>query len=749
MSDDNPATSDGIFVFESELIVDVNVGDKVQVIGTVTEFFGETQVQVTDVEILSSGNSITPTEVTLPTVGTYANSDGKLIGDLEQYEGMLVSFPDTLSVTEMFNLDRFGEMQLSQGGRLEQFTNTNAPDTAGYQAFLEDIASRRIFLDDGLTIQNPDPIPYPAPELSSDNFIRMGDTVTNLTGNVRFSRGSGGSGDEAYRIMPTETPEFVQENQRSETPEVGGNLKVVSFNVLNFFTTLDDNMSGGSGPNNLEPRGANNQEEFDRQLEKLITTLTEVNGDIVGLIEIENNGFDTVASGESVTGKSAIATIVDELNAVVGEDTYAYANPGNDFVGSDAIKVGFIYKTTTVNIAPDTTIATLTDEDLPSLGLVDLAPVFEGEGTSRVPMAATFESRESNGKFTVAINHFKSKGSSGLTDTNDPNYDQGDGQGFWNQRRIDAATALNTWLKTDPTNSGDEDFLIIGDLNAYMEEDPVTYLESEGYQNLLNSIDNPYSFTFDGQAGALDHALASNTLDHQVTGVAEWHINADEADAFDYNLDFGRNPNLFDGEIPFRVSDHDPLVIGLDLENDSPETNIPQLVTGTPENDVFDAAFSDGKQFVGDEQILFTGSGKDYVDVSLVGEGNRIDTGSDNDIVFTGTNNRIILGAGDDILFAGSGGGGNNITTGAGFDQVWLIEDIDAIPENINQVSDFDPEFDVIGFANSGLTMEDKGSLWDYEQVANNVIISAFGREIAQLLNTSVTDANFVLAQIS
>jgi len=172
----------------------------------------------------------------------------------------------------------------------------------------------------------------------------------------------------------------------------------------------------------------------------------------------------------------------------------------------------------------------------------------------------------------------------------------------------------------------------------------------------------------------------------------------------------------------------------------------PKFVSGTPDDDYFDSAFPDDKQFVGEEQILSTGSGDDYVDVSQVGEGNRIDTGSDNDIVFAGTNNRIILGAGDDILFAGSGGGGNQITTGAGFDQVWLIEDINAIAENINQVSDFDPDFDVIGFANSGLTIEDQGSLWNYEQVGNDVMISAFGQEIGQLLNTSVTDANFVLA---
>jgi len=53
-------------------------------------------------------------------------------------------------------------------------------------------------------------------------------------------------------------------------------------------------------------------------------------------------------------------------------------------------------------------------------------------------------------------------------------------------------------------------------------------------------------------------ALAS-----QVTGAAAWHINADEPPVLDYNLEFGRDAGLFDAAIPFRASDHDPVVIGL------------------------------------------------------------------------------------------------------------------------------------------------------------------------------------------
>ncbi|MBR8826598.1 MAG: alkaline phosphatase [Gomphosphaeria aponina SAG 52.96 = DSM 107014] len=180
------------------------------------------------------------------------------------------------------------------------------------------------------------------------------------------------------------------------------------------------------------------------------------------------------------------------------------------------------------------------------------------------------------------------------------------------------------------------------------------------------------------------------------------------------------------------------------LEAEEVET-APEVVIGTVEDDVFDAAFSDEKGFVGEEQTLFTGSGKDLVDVSQVGAGNRIDTGSGDDLVLAGTENRIILGEGDDILFAGSGAGGNLITTGAGSDQVWLIQDVNVLPESANIVSDFDAAEDAIGFANTDLSFVNKGELWNYEQVGSDVMISAYGQEIAQLFNTSVTDANFVI----
>jgi predicted extracellular nuclease len=192
--------------------------------------------------------------------------------------------------------------------------------------------------------------------------------------------------------------------------------------------------------------------------------------------------------------------------------------------------------------------------------------VFDGSSTNRAPLAVTFEEVSSGELFTVAIAHFKSKGGNGSGD----NADIGDGQGNFNGTRLRGARALSAWLETAPTGSGDPDFLIVGDLNAYAQEEPIAALKNAGYTDLAEQFigTSAYSFVFDGQLGTLDYALANESLLAQVTGAAEWHINADEPDAIDYNLDFNRDPALFDGSVPFRSSDHDPIVIGLDLSQD-------------------------------------------------------------------------------------------------------------------------------------------------------------------------------------
>jgi predicted extracellular nuclease len=331
---------------------------------------------------------------------------------------------------------------------------------------------------------------------------------------------------------------FESISARPEEPTVDGTFRVASFNVLNFFSGIDAGQPTCGPSANDNCRGADSAEEFDRQLEKTLTAVRMLNADIIGLIELENNASES------------LRLIVDGLNAELGAGSYAFVDTGT--IGDDAIKTGFLFKTATVGLVGD---AAVLDSGVDARF---------NDARNRPALAQTFEQSSNGARLTVVVNHLKSKGSA-CADDDDPNL--GDGQGNCNVTRTTAATVLAEWLAADPTGSGDADTLIIGDLNAYMLEEPLSALKSAGFTNLAEHASglDAYSFVFDGQSGALDHALASSSLTAQVAAVVEWHINADEPRVLDYNLDADRDPDLFDGSTPYRASDHDPLIIGLNL----------------------------------------------------------------------------------------------------------------------------------------------------------------------------------------
>lgn len=534
--DSDPQTSEGVFVFDgSSPSVDVGVGDRVEVSGAVAEHFGETQIAANSVSIVGNG-SIAPTDVKLPTSDVAFDSDGNAIADLERYEGMLLRFPQSLTISNLRYLEQFGELGLSQGGRLFQYTNSHSPSVSGYASHKRENAARSIVLDDGQRNAYPSPVNLLTASSSPGYSVRAGDSVSDATGNLRYSRGSGGRGDEAWRLMPTKPIDFSAQNPRPGAPETGGSTRVASANVLNFFSGIDRGRPVCGPQQSDNCRGADGAEELERQLAKTTTALAMMNADIIGLIELENNARDS------------IAMIVDALNTRLGQDRYDYVDTGT--VGEDAIKTGFIYDATRIRLRG-------------SFALLDASVDARfNDQRNRPALAQTFEVSRTGAALTIVVNHLKSKGSSCDSD-GDPN--TGDGQGNCNLTRKNAASAIADWIETDPTDSGDPDYLVIGDLNAYIEEDPLMALKSGGMSNLLQGQANPYSFSFDGQSGALDHALATQSLLPQVRETLEWKINSDEPALLDYNLDNDRDADLFDPDLPYRASDHDPVIIGLDL----------------------------------------------------------------------------------------------------------------------------------------------------------------------------------------
>lgn len=562
--DGDAATSDGIFVYTGFGADTVDPGELVRVTGYARERFEQTTLNgsnsntsaVGAASIVACGSgTVVPTDVVLPFAAAAAP---------EPYEGMLVRFAQSLVISEYFNYDRFGELVLALplAGETRPFTGTSI-DEPGAAALARSAANalRRITLDDGSSPQNPFTLRHPnGSPFSLANRFRGGDTVQGTVGVLGFDFG-------VYRIQPTAPAAYAATNPRPAAPEpVGGSLRVAAMNTLNFFLTLDqptgnplDNTCGPA--RNVECRGADagQSAEFTRQREKLLAAIVGLNADVLGLNELENTtGVDPLGDPDG---------IVAGLNERLGPGTYGYVDTGA--IGTDAIRVGLIYKPAKVTPAGDFELLT---------SAVD--PRFL-DTKSRPALAQTFEVNATSATFTVAVNHLKSKGSA-CNDVGDPNV--GDGQGNCNRTRTLAAQALVDWLATDPTASDDPDFLILGDLNSYAKEDPIDAVRAgaddtpgtpDDYTNLIAAEQGPYaySYVFDGQAGYLDHALATAGLVDQVTGATDWHINADEPDVLDYDTSFKPDPvdALYEANA-FRSSDHDPVLAGLALCEETPPT---------------------------------------------------------------------------------------------------------------------------------------------------------------------------------
>ena len=531
--DGDPATSDGLFVFGGSPVP--AVGDRVRVTGTAGEYSssgGSSQTQLAGsptVQVCASGSPLpAPVPLTFPLGAA---------DDPERVEGMRVDLPQTMVISEYFNYDRFGEVVLArpQDGLARLFTPTAVTDPGpAAQALAADNALRRITLDDGSNRQNPAVLRHPGngEPFGPTNSFRGGDTVTGITGVLDQTFG-------AYRIQPTAPAAYDAVNPRpAGPPAVGGTLRVASQNVLNYFPTVDTGAAICGPRQDQECRGADDDDELARQRAKILAALGGLDADVVGLLELENT-----------PGVDPAGDLVDGLNDRAGADPYAAVDTG--VLGGDAIRVGLIYRPSAVTpVGPFRVLDSSVD------------PRFD-DTRNRPVLVQTFQTA-AGGRFTLAVAHLKSKGSA----CGDDDPDTGDGQGNCNRTRTAAAQALADFLATDPTGSGDPDRMIVGDLNSYDHEDPIRTLTGAGFTDQIGRFggEHAYSYVFDGQAGYLDHVLASTSLTGQVTGAGEWHINADEPDVLDYDTSFkpAEQDALYAPDA-FRASDHDPALAGLTL----------------------------------------------------------------------------------------------------------------------------------------------------------------------------------------
>ncbi len=338
-------------------------------------------------------------------------------------------------------------------------------------------------------------------------LVRMGERVDNLQGVLNYTNGR-------YVIVPSQLPVNFYGNPRNRKhADIGNyNLKVCGFNLEYYLTSTNSNM------------GPRTQEEMNRQHAKIVDALIAIDADIYGLVEIEQ-------------GQAALSKLAQALNAATSSSRYTYVTDNTTASGTYT-KAGYLYRSD--KVAPYGNLRTINSP----------TPLFRKQ-------LQAFNLKSNNERFILSVNHFKAK--SGCPSSG-ADADQGDGQGCFNATRVKEANAVISAVNSNKGSYGDDDVLVIGDLNAYAKEDPITAFVNAGYTDMLQYFhtDSAYTYVYRGEAGYLDHALANESMSKQITGVTPFHINADEESVYGYS------GSKYQADM-FRSSDHDPVIVGIAL----------------------------------------------------------------------------------------------------------------------------------------------------------------------------------------
>ncbi len=562
--------SHGLFVFGSAFGSTVTRGAHVEVTGVVSEFGGTPEVPSTLTEITTGAGKFRTLDT--PAAAPVATPAAFPLGETqkEALEGMLVAPQGGYTITDNFSTNQYGEIGLSPGQRpFDTPTNVVLPGSAATSLAAKNAADR-ITLDDAASLNllaaanQSTALPW----LTATNEIRVGQSVTFTDPVVLDFRNS------LWKVQPLsqvvaggdEPVEFGPSTRATKPNDVGGEVKLATFNVLNYFpTTGVDYVSANAGnkctfytdrasapvttrecgnPSTSTgngPRGAADQVNLARQQAKIVTAINTLDADVVSLEEIENS---------ATFGKPrdfALDTLVAALNTQAGSAVWkAVPSPATvPTTGEDVIRTAFIYKPAKVS-----TVGTSTILDDPAFV------------NARAPLAQAFAQvgKPSGATFAVIVNHFKSKGSGSGADA-----DQGDGQGASNAARVKQATALVTFVDAVEAAAGTDRVFLTGDFNSYNREDPVRIIEEAGFVNLAEERTDKETYQFGGAIGSLDHVFASTTADDSVTGTDIWNINSYESVAREYSR-FNYNATDFYRADPFRASDHDPEIVGFTLD---------------------------------------------------------------------------------------------------------------------------------------------------------------------------------------
>lgn len=531
--------SDGIFVHSAKAASAYTAGQCVVVSGEVSEFNGLTEINGTSVTETKGCADVKPVKL-----ATLPRTDAQR----EAYESMLVEPQGTYTISNNYQLNQFGTVGLAFGTEpLYQGTEVARPGEDAKKVEDENRA-RSINLDDGASWNyqtNDEAKNSPLPYLSQDTPMRTGSHV-GFTRPVIMDYRFGWNFQPTGMVSGAQSPHspITTTNDRpAKAPSFDSDLKLASFNVLNYFTDLGKDEDGCKAytdrtgtpvtANFCTVRGAYTREAFHDQQAKIVTAINGLDADVVALMEVENSASITYLPGQP--RDKALAHLVDELNKAAGSQVWGYvASPTVVPSHEDVIRTAFIYRLDSVRL------------EGPSLILMD-----DAYANARQPLAQKFVAKDVRGSFVAVANHFKSKGSG---------EDDGTGQGKSNPSRTVQAQALIDWSAKEFAG---EPVFLLGDFNAYGMEDPVMKIKDAGYTEVVEQLaPGASTFQYGGRLGSLDHIFANAAAMRMVSGAGVWDINADESIAMQYSR---RNYNLTDFHTsgPWAASDHDPALVGI------------------------------------------------------------------------------------------------------------------------------------------------------------------------------------------
>lgn len=613
VDDGDPATSDGIFVYLNDKdfatkYKDIKPGAEICLEAKVEEYYGGTQLKPT-FESSKARLQVTAQGLNVPTSVLQVNEGETLAQALNRHEGMRVRLDSSsdLHLTRNYGFDYKvyrNNVELSHKAPLLKPTQLHVANSADAVALATQNGSNRLVVESDY--KAPDGVLPWFPSWDADQgYLRIGDQLTGLEGVIVYNK-------DAFRlVVPSDITLTAgallrsPEEDRQDAPArlAGSDLRIGSFNVLNYFTSHSsiggalnllckdqadaDNAKGCN-------RGAKSQPEFEKQRTKIVNAITAMDADLLGLMEMENNGFED---------NSALHNLVTRLNEQQKDASkhYAYvrlpatALTDGKFFGGDAIMVAMLYRPALLTPSGDASVIKLPEQRYTTGGVAKTAG-------QRDSLVQTFTLAKSKEPLTLVVNHLKSKGS-GCYENGDGKTEPADLQGKCTEFRVSAAKVLGEAVSKLPGQ-----VLLVGDFNSYAKEDPIrvltdytpatserkivsashTFIGEQSYEQLGREVTRSYglidlnvkfnkekaiSYSYDGELGTLDYALANPALASKVAGVADWHINSFESNLFEYGSQY--TGSLLKSDNPFSASDHDPIIVDLRLESDAtkPDTS--------------------------------------------------------------------------------------------------------------------------------------------------------------------------------